>query len=255
MLIAYWSTMYLKYYLLSFLVFSLLIIGCSSKEAVKEKEVKKKVERGVVPPKKVLSFDMRERVSVRNNRIMVIDKLRFDYDKNDKLNLIGKVSTANYDKNGFLITTIIYGKNETTRDSYTYKYGAGGTRTETDRADPNGIPLNKFTYEYDKHGNKIKSVRYDLNNKMEKYYLYKYDGDGNLIEDKWYDVSGKLEYKIVHKYESDGKKKESFSYGEDGKLLSRYSYRYDDKGNIVEEAEFNSKGQAVGIVQYIYKYY
>src|ERR1035437_10326036 len=161
MLIAYRSTMYLKYYLLLFLVFSFLLAGCSSKEAVKEKEVKKKVETEVVPLKKVLSFDMRERESVRNNRIMVIDKLRFDYDKNDKLNLIGKVSTANYDQNGFLITTIIYGKNETTRDSYTYKYDARGTRIETDRADHNSVTLNKFTYEYDKHGNKIKSVRYD----------------------------------------------------------------------------------------------
>ena len=54
MLIAYRSTMYLKYYLLLFLVFSFLLAGCSSKEAVKEKEVKKKVEREVVPPKKVL---------------------------------------------------------------------------------------------------------------------------------------------------------------------------------------------------------
>ena len=95
--------MYLKYYLLSFLVFSFLLTGCSSKETVKEKEVKKNVEREVVPPKKVLNFDMREREFVHSNKIMVIDKLRFDYDKNDKLNLIGKVSTANYDNNGFLI--------------------------------------------------------------------------------------------------------------------------------------------------------
>ena len=143
--------MYLKYYLLPFLVFSFLLAGCSSKEAVKEKEVKKKVEREVVPPKKGLNFDMKEREFVRNNRIMVIDKIRFDYDKNDKLVLIGKVSTTNYDKNGFLITTMIYGKNETIRDSYSYKFDSDGTRIETDRSDPYGVLLNKFTYDYDKH--------------------------------------------------------------------------------------------------------
>ena len=30
-------------------------------------------------------------------RIMAVEKIRFDYDKNDKLDLIGKLSTANYD--------------------------------------------------------------------------------------------------------------------------------------------------------------
>jgi hypothetical protein len=247
--------MYLKYYLWSFLVFSFLLTGCTSKETIREKEVKKKVEKEVVPPKKVLNFDMKEREFVRVNRIMVIDKLRFDYDKNDKLILTGKVSTTNYDKNGFLTTTIIYGKNESIRDTYSYKFNSDGTRIETYRADPNGVPVNKFTYQYDKYGNKIKSVRYDFNNKKDKYYLYKYDSDGNLIEDKWYDVSGKLEYEIVNKYDVDGKKKESYSYGDDGKLISKYTYRYDDKGNIVEEAEFDSRGKAVGIIQYVYKFY
>jgi len=203
---------------------------------MKEKEVEKKVEKKVVPPKKVLNFDMREREFARNNKIMVIDKIRFDYDKKGNLNLIGKLSTANYDKNGFITTTVIYGKNETIRDSYTYKFNSAGTRIETDKADFSDLPVNKFTYEYDKLGNKTKSVRYDIDNKMDKYYLYKYDNSGNLIEDKWYDVSGKLEYKIVNKYDGDGNKKESSSYGDDGKLISKYTYRYDDKGNIVEEA-------------------
>ena len=114
--------MYLKYYLWSFLVFSFLLTGCTSKETVKEKEVKNKVEKEVVPPKKILNFDMKEREYARTNKIMVVDKLRFDYDKDGKLNLMGKVATTNYDQNGFLTSTIIYGKNEIARNSYTYKY-------------------------------------------------------------------------------------------------------------------------------------
>ncbi|MDR3669086.1 MAG: hypothetical protein P4L35_19835 [Ignavibacteriaceae bacterium] len=255
MSIAYGNSMYLKYYLLSLLLIAFVLTGCSSKETVKEKEIKKPVVKEIPPAKKILNFDLKDREYIRNNSIMTIDKIRFDYDKDKKLNLVGKLSTANYDKNGFLVSTIIYGKDETPRDSYTYKYDPYGTRIETDRMDANGVPVDKFTYEYDKHGNKIKSIRYDLDNKMEKYYLYKYDSNGNLTDDKWYDASGKLEYKIINKYDNDGNKMESYSYGEDGNLLSHYTYRLDDKGNIVEEAEFDIKGRPVGIVQYVYKYY
>jgi hypothetical protein len=255
MSIEYGISMYLKYYLLSMLASVILLTGCSSKEVVKEKEVKKPIVKEVVPPKRILNFDMKEREYARNNKIMTLEKIRFDYDKNEKLNLIGKLSIATYDRNGFLTSTIIYGKNESARNSYTYKYSADGTRIETDRLDQNGVPVDKFTYEYDKRGNKIKSVRYDLNNKMQKYYMYKYDSSGNLTEDKWYDVSDKLEYKIINKYDNSGNKIESYSYGEDGNLLSHYTYRLDDKGNIVEEAEFDLRGRPVGIVQYVYKYY
>lgn len=245
----------MKYYLCLLFASILLFAGCSSRETVKEKETPKTVEKKVVPPKNILNFDMKEREYVRTNRIMVIDKLRFDYDKNKTLVPNGKVSTTTYDRNGFLTNTTIYGKNESVRDIYSYKYDPNGTRIETDRSDPNGVASEKFTYEYDRRGNKIKSVRYDLNNKMENYYLYKYDRQGNLIEDQWYDASGKLEYKIVNKYDELGNKKESRSYGDDGSLLAHYTYRYDANGNIVEEAQFDNRDKPVGIVQYVYKYY
>jgi hypothetical protein len=245
----------MKFYISLILASILLFAGCASKEVVKEKEVPKTVEKNVAPPKKILSFDMKEREYVRKNHIMVIDKLRFDYDKNNTLIPNGKVSTTTYDQNGFLTNTTIYGKNESVRDIYSYKYDPYGTRIETDRSDPNGVPSEKFTYEYDRRGNKIKSVRYDLNNKMENYYLYKYDARGNLIEDQWYDASGKLEYKIVNKYDEEGNKTESRSYGDDGSFLAHFTYRYDANGNIVEEAQFDNRDKPVGIIQYVYQYY
>jgi len=134
-----------------------------------KKEVKKEVKPEIPVPPKALNFDMKERVYAKTNRIKSIEKMRFDYDKSGILVTKGKVSAINYDVNGFLTGTIIYGKNSDIEDSYTYKYDDKGIRTETYRSEANGGLKNKYTYEYDKTGNKVKSVRYDLNDKIEKY--------------------------------------------------------------------------------------
>jgi len=241
--------------LLLIIFITLILAGCASREVTKEKEAKKEFKPEIPVPPKVLNFDMKERVYAKTNRIKSIDKVRFDYDRSGKLVPKGKVSTINYDVNGFLTGTIIYSKNSDIEDSYTYKYDDKGVRTETYRSEVSGGLKNKYTYEYDKTGNKIKSVRFDLHDKIEKYYLYKYDSNNNLLEDDWFDKSGKPEYRIVNKYSPDSRKEVSFTYGGNENLISSYKYKYDYKGNIVEEAQFDEKGKPVGIIQYVYIYY
>src|SRR5664279_5428011 len=106
MSITYRKLMCQKYIISSCLLVTIMLAGCTTRETVKEKEVTKKVVKEVPPPKKILNFDLREREFARNNNISVIDKLRFDYDKDDKLIPKGKVSSTSYDQNGFITRTI-----------------------------------------------------------------------------------------------------------------------------------------------------
>lgn len=245
------TAMNLKLVFISVLV-SFIYFGCSSKETVKKDDGKRTETITKTPEKKLLNYEMRERELIKSNKVRTIEKIRFVYDKSGKPARESKVSTTEYDRNGFPMKAIFYDNKDKLKNSFTYKYDKSGNRIETIQLNDDNTPQYRFTYDYDRNGNKIKSTRLSSNGVMESYYTYEYDDENNLIKENWYNASGKKDYSIEYKYE-DGKKTESYSYDEKGNKLFRYVYKYDSKGNVVEEVQYDGSNPLT-VIQYVYKY-
>ena len=181
-------------FLIILLTAGFILSSCSSsKESATQK-------RGEIQKPALKPIEEAEREFIKNEKIKSIDKISFDYDDSGKLINGEKQSTINYEPDGLMEETLIYGKNSQIDNIYKYSYDGKNFRIQTIRLTPDNKPDKKYTYEYNASGNKIKSVRYDLDGKMEKYYTYKYDDNQKLREEDWYDVSGKLEYKIEYEF-------------------------------------------------------
>jgi hypothetical protein len=245
----------MKYQIFLFLILFFYLAGCSSKrETVRDDdettvELKDKAETPA--DAEYLPLEFREREYIKSSRIRSVDKIGFDYDAYKQLVNRNLLSTIKYDKTGLPTETILHSSG----NKFLYKYDEAGFRTEARRLNAEGKPENIFTYEYDDRGNKTKSVRYDMKGNIEEYYVYKNDSRGNLIEDLRYDKDGNLYFKLVNEYDDAGNKIKTFHYdgGENLKYINEF--KYDSKNNVIEEVEYDSRGQALGIIQYVYKYY
>jgi len=236
-------------WLIILLAAGFILNSCSSS---RETATHRRGEIQKPPPKPI---EEAEREFIKDGKIKSIDKISFDYDDSGKLINGEKQSTINYEPDGLMEETLIYGKNSQVDNIYKYSYDGKNFRIQTIRLTPDNQPDKKYTYEYNESGNKIKSVRYDLDGKMEKYYIYQYGDDQKLKEEDWYDVSGKLEYKIKYEYNDYGKQKSATTYNGTDKMLYRYEFRYGPKGNVIEERRFDEDNKPIGVIQYVYKYY
>jgi hypothetical protein len=236
-------------FLVSIYLVIVLINGCSSgREAEKENEKKPTIT------KKIPNIEVEERGHVKSQNIKEIEKLDFDFDSKGKLISRGKLSTIEYDPDGFITETIVYDSKNKVENKFSYDY-KNNIRIKTTRYTPDGMVDKYYLYEYNKYGNKIKSIRYNLSNDMDKYYNYDYGEEGNLIKEAWYDKNGNEEYRIEYEYDDNGRKITAETYNQNGDLVSKYKFRYDAKGNIIEEEKYSPRGIQTGIIQYVYKYY
>ena len=233
----------------------LFINGCSPTSKL-VKEGKPKVVNEEVPKLPVIkNLDLADRISIKSQKILSVDKVQFIYDSRGKLTNGQKISQSKYNPDGFMTSAVFYTKNDIVDQKYEYKYDKNGFRTETIRYDSKGKVDKKYVYEYNKFGNKEKASRYNNNGTLEKYYLYNYDDKGNLTDDLWYDKSGKLEFKIINHYNLNGLKIESLNYDSNNNFVSKSIFKYDKNGNIIDENRFDDDGNPTGIIQYVYKYY
>ena len=233
-----------------------LISSCSSSKQTTKKI--KKVSHKIIEsptPKVVKNNALLAREHTKKEKIKSIDKIRFDFDENEKPVNGEKLSRILYNKNGFPTKTIIFNSQGSTQYTYTYKYDVNGYRIQTIRADSNGTKDKKYTYEYNKFGNKIKSTRYNMNGIMEKYYLYKYDDSGNLTNELWFNFKGELEYRVNNIFNDEGEKIETDTYNPNNNLIAKYFYHYDSQNNIIEQVQYNEDDQKIGLIQFVYLYY
>ncbi len=248
--------------IISFLIFALMLAGCSSFKETEKKEIPevKAVEITKLSVMKNKAFviktkELEDRSLIKSEKIKSIDKVSFDFSPNGTLVNGRKTSREQYDSDGFLNEMVFFNRAGKIGTEYEYQYNNAGYRIETLRINSNGVPDKRYTYEYDKHVNKIKSTCYSITGKMEKFYIYEYDEKGNLINDLWFNADSTLEYKIVNKYDADGNKIESEAYLPNGDMDNKIEYFYDKQGNLIEEVHYNSGDSKTGITQCLYKFF
>ena len=234
------------FYLIGLYVLVLFLNGCSS-----GKEVKKENN---ISTKRIVNIANEERNYIKGNNIRQIEKISFLIDENGNPVKGEKLSTINYNQDGYMTETDIYDSKGQLEYVYTYDY-KNNLRVKTTRFTKDGKSDKYYTYTYNKYNNKIKSSRYNLSRDMDKYYTYEYDDLGNLIRESWFDKSGKEEYHVEYEYDDNGRKTIAKSFNEEDDLVYQYQFRYDKKGNIIEEEKYNPDDEKVGVIQYVYRYY
>ncbi len=230
------------------IILSFFIQSCSSSSGTENGNDKVRYEEN----KLIKNIDAEEREYISASKINSIEKINFTLDSNGKPIDGEKLSTLNYNSNGFLTETIIYSLDGTVKDKYTYEYDKNGRRIKTSRYS-DGQLLNSYKYDYNEFGNKIKAYSYNPAGELEEYYLYKYDGEGNLVEEDWFSASGEKIYSVENDYD-DGVKTRTSTYDKNNDLIFEYVFKYDQKGNIIEEIKYDVNGEQTGLIQYVYKY-
>lgn len=271
-------------YLLSLLVFSIIVSGC-------EKIIEDKVQIAKKKPNEELNicgFDILMDVIIKggfkecsvyeykcNNGIIDSNskylKEHYKYDKTGNLidkNLNNPYDTIpekyiyKYDNIGNLIEETHSKKYDSIPYKCFYKYNNDGNLIEESSIfidkfeNPNMIFKNKFIFKYDINGNRIEEICFQ-NDKLVQTLNFKYNINGNLIEEAIYNKEHYLSTKKIYKYNSSGKIIEVACFDNKLNLSKKIMYKYNENRQIIEYAivEFESINPPISYDTYFYNGY
>ena len=197
----------MKYLL--FILLSLSLIGCGSKE--KKTSLTKENIKGKVK-------------YIEESTYNVIDK----FGNIEKVGL-SKKEIFKYDEKGNKTEENLYNSNESLSKKITFKYDEEGKLIEENLYNSDESLKNKAIYNYDKKGNLIELIWYNANGSFNCKYTYNCDEKGNIMES-----NDNLANKVTFKYDSKGNKIEEKTFSYD-RLNYGHFYKYDEKGNKIEE--------------------
>ena len=178
-----------------------------------------------------------------------------------------------YDKKGNEIERILYDKNGSITNTYsfnvdkkTFKYDNKGKIIEEVLYSDDGSRIRtKYLYVYDVKGNKIETNIYNSDGSFSQKIKFKYDEKGRNIETLWasnqkktckYDdrgdmietmtnANGSFWYKHKCKYDAKRNIIELVEYNEDDSIIISHSYKHDSCGNVIESVEYNKLNEPV----------
>ncbi len=159
----------------------------------------------------------------------------------------------------------------------TYKYDTRGNRIERVLYDKNDSISEIFTYHYDEKNNLIKLIKY-LNMGFDRYnsttclfddnknlyeeiiddngifckYTFIYNETGNIIEEKTYNKSNIIQRKSIYEYLNEVKVYQKILFYNENALIDHtFEFKYDKKGNYIEAIWYEEN---VMQLRYTYSY-
>ena len=213
---------------LLYLFFALIFVACSSDDST---------DLASIPLKgKVKLFSEIDYVAITKFGSIIkgpIGPSETFFDKNRK---------NEYDRNGMLISSINYNRNNEVTSEYNYEYDRFGNWIlesffrKRDSLTMWGNSPEKKTrkeWKYDNNKNKVEMSEYDYESLKSKK-TYKYDFDDNIIEENKYFSDGRLWSKSIYDYVGDNNVK-IIDYNSKGQKSKEITNTFDNNGRIIEE--------------------
>lgn len=263
---------FLKYLVIGIILFSLLLIGCTSApeeptdnlekttektKAEPEPATEAEPESETGPKKVVKTIDLLTKESSFFSDGVLDEYTELTYEE-EGTNIISEelytdenelIEKRNFIyENGFLAKEEVYDSSENLQSYYVYKYDDDGNLIAELMYDNEDELQLKSTYEYDTTGKRVKWSIYSGDEALFSYTEYSWEGDKNSKTES-FTPAGELDVYFEYEFDPEGNRVKGTEYEANGDVLEFRTYEYEN-GNLVEEIVYRANGSVKRKVRY-----